>query len=124
MAEWRDELRRRLEGLDLPAEREIAILDELSQHLSEREAGLLAAGAAPDEARRIVLDEIAEQDLLRRGLEAVPRPAKADVPGLPSTGGAAWRHTAQDFRFAVRTLSRDRAYTLTAILAYRRGLNG
>ena len=124
MGEWRDEVRHRLQGLDLPAERELAILDELSQHLAEREAALLEAGTSPDEARRIVLDEIAEHDLLRRGLQQIARPAAIDAPGLPHTGGAAWRHVVQDMRYAVRTLSRDRAYTLTAILALAIGIGG
>ena len=124
MAEWRDELRRRLEGLNLPAEREIAIVDELSQHLAEREAALLSSGTAPDEARRIVLDEIAEHDLLRKGLQAIPPPPKTETPGLPHTGGAAWRLIAQDIRYAIRTLSRDRAYTLTAVLALAIGIGG
>src|SRR5436190_18594105 len=117
MDRWRDEVRRRLEGLDLPADRELAIVEELSQHLFEREAALLAAGTSPDKARRIVLDEIAEHELLRRGLQAIPRPPVIDVPGLPPTGGPAWRHLVQDIRYAVRTLTRDRAYTLTAVLA-------
>ena len=56
MDDWRAEVRRRLEGLDLPPERELAILDELSQHLTEREAALLASGTAPEQARRLVLD--------------------------------------------------------------------
>jgi len=122
MGDWRDEVRRRLEGLDLPAERELAILDELSQHLTERETALLASGVPPDQARRIVLDEIAEHELLRRGLQALPQPARLDAPGLASTGGAAWRHLLHDLRYAVRTLSRDRAYTLTAIVALAIGI--
>src|SRR5262245_45563701 len=104
MGDWRDEVRRRLDGLGLPAEREIAILDELSQHLAEREKAVLASGASVDQARRIVLDEIAEHELLRRGLQALPQPTRVDTPGLANTGGAAWRNLGQDVRYAVRTL--------------------
>jgi hypothetical protein len=57
-----------------------------------------------------------------RGLQALPQPARLDAPGLAPTGGAAWRHLLHDLRYAVRTLSRDRAYTLTAVLALAIGI--
>ena len=55
MPDWRDDVRRRLAGLNLAPAREMEIVDEVSQHLTDREASLLARGVAPDEARPITL---------------------------------------------------------------------
>ena len=125
MHDWRDELRKRLEGLDLSPTREAELIDELSEHLKEREASLLRSGVAPDEARRIALDEIADTEKLRRDLERVlPNPAVDPPVGLPNTGGFRLRHIGQDLRYAVRTLIRDRGYAVTAILALAIGIGG
>src|ERR1700750_2195983 len=124
MDDWRDEVRRRLEGLGLTPERELAILDELSEHLIDRETALLASGTTKEQARRIVLDEIAEHELLEKGLRPPRHASPLDPPGLPPTGGAAWRHILRDVRYALRTLSRDHAYTLTAVLALAVGIGG
>ena len=124
MPDWRDDVRRRLAGLNLAPAREMEIVDEVSQHLTDREASLLARGVAPDEARRITLDEIDDHELMQRDLErSVPNPLAMPPIAAPS-GGARLRHIGQDLRYAVRTLIRDRGYALTAILALAIGIGG
>ena len=87
MPDWRDDVRRRLAGLNLAPAREMEIVDEVSQHLTDREASLLARGVAPDEARRITLDEIDDHELMQRDLErSVPNPLAMPPIAAPSGG--------------------------------------
>ena len=124
MHDWRDELRQRLAGLNLAPTREAELIDELSEHLTEREASLLRNGTPPDEARRIALDEITDHEKLRGDLQRILPPPTLDPPVAAPTGGARWRHIGQDLRYAVRTLVRDRGYAVTAVLALAIGIGG
>lgn len=125
MHDWRDELRLRLQGLDLSPTREAELIEELSGHLREREAALLRSGVEPDEARRTALDEIADTEKLRRDLERVLPPPSLEPPlAAPSTGGFRFGHIGKDLRYAVRTLIRDRGYAVTAVLALAIGIGG
>jgi predicted permease len=68
--------------------------DEIEQHLEDRYRELVAAGAPPDEAARVVLEEV-------RGW--TPRPARLDgVRG--------------DLTFALRTLRKNPGFTLVVLL--------
>jgi hypothetical protein len=50
---WKEEIRKRLEGLRLAPAREAEIVEELAQHLEEDYQALLAQGVAEAEALRI-----------------------------------------------------------------------
>ena len=50
MAEWRDEIARRLAPLGLDPSREAEIAEELAQHLEDRWRELVARGATPEDA--------------------------------------------------------------------------
>ena len=52
MPEWKEEIRRRLADLKLESARETEIIEELSQHLADRYAELLARGVTEAEAER------------------------------------------------------------------------
>ena len=75
MREFRDEVRRRLDGVTLDPARQIEIALEISQDLEERYEELVAGGATPAAARAQALSELEEHDTLARELaRAVPPP--------------------------------------------------
>src|SRR6266571_8137297 len=78
MPEWKDEIRKRLAGLQLEATREAEIIEELAQHLDDRDAELLAGGMTVEEAWRAALAEIGESELLGQELGRVERPTRRE----------------------------------------------
>jgi hypothetical protein len=59
MPEWRQLVRERLQGINLPPADEIGIVEELAQHLEDRYRELCGAGTTHEEALTRSLDEIA-----------------------------------------------------------------
>ena len=80
MPDWRRELGQRLSGLPLDPARAAEIVEELSQHLAEFHAELLAGGASPEEAARRTLVELRESALI----------SNLARWRASSTGSAAW----------------------------------
>jgi hypothetical protein len=58
MPEWRQLVRERLQGINLPPADEIGIVEELAQHLEDRYRELCSAGRTQEEALTRSLDEI------------------------------------------------------------------
>jgi hypothetical protein len=85
MPEWTPLLTSRLVKLRSMPSREREIVDELSQHLDDRYAELRAAGTAHDEAMRLALDEIEDEDLLAREMRTL-RQSFASEPIAPRAG--------------------------------------
>src|SRR5512138_928587 len=84
---WRVEVRKRVAGAGLEPTREAEIVEELTQHLEERRAELLAAGTAPDAVDAALLAELdADEALARRLRSAGPR--ATDPPRLGATRGS------------------------------------
>jgi hypothetical protein len=69
--DWKNEISDRVAGLQLEPTREVAIIEELAQHLEDRYAELLAGGAT--EAERGTLAELNESELLIRELRRAER---------------------------------------------------
>ena len=76
MPDWRREVRRRLERSRLDPVRRAAVIEELTQHLEDRYADLVAGGASPDEAERRARAEL-EGAAVDGDTEAPSRPGAA-----------------------------------------------
>jgi putative ABC transport system permease protein len=60
MADWKQEILKRLASLKLAPEREAEIVEELSQHLEDRFLELVSGGSTEDAARRVALEELSD----------------------------------------------------------------
>jgi putative ABC transport system permease protein len=118
MPDWRAEIASRLRTVRLDPAREAEIIDELSQHLDERHEELLSAGASAEEALRTALGELLDAEALAEEMrplrQAQVRPRQPGDPRLARLSA--------DFRISIRSLARERAFTLAAVLTFAIGI--
>ena len=119
---WATEVRRRLGPLRLSPEREVDIVDELSQHLAEHYRELIAGGTSDAEAARQTLALFREGNLLANYMAPL-RQSQAPPPITPGvTGGGVFAGLWQDFRCATRTLTKQPGFAATAALTLALGI--
>jgi len=115
MPEWAREVRARLSPLRLSPTREAEIVEELSQHLQDRYAELIAGGALPEDARRLALDLFQNDQALARYLAPLRQahPTVSFTQGEPTGSGMSdvWL----DARYAVRQALMQPGFTAIVV---------
>jgi putative ABC transport system permease protein len=115
---WTQALRKRLHALQLPAEREAAIVEELSQHLEDRWRELVARGASADAAARSIDDELSLD-----GLQAYLAQTKHKTrPKTEAPTGYILHDLWRELRYATRTLLARPAFAAIAVLSLALGI--
>lgn len=118
---WKQHVRSALAGFPVAPTREAEIVEELSQHLSDREQELLASGKASEEAKQIVLSELAGHELiqqLRRSEQGYSEPPTLGGSSSGSLLPSIW----YDLRYALRLLRLNPTFTAVAVVSLALGI--
>src|SRR5215813_10237846 len=86
MPDWKLEILKRLAGLKLAPAREAQIAEELGEHLEDRYRELIAGGATEEQARRVALEELGDEEILAGGLRHVEKTANPEPITLGESG--------------------------------------
>ncbi len=121
MRDWRDEVRRRVATADLAPADEADVVEELTQHLEDLEAELLAGGTDAAAAAAAVAAELGARRPLAAALAAVRARSHGPRRPLPAPGAGPVAGLGSDLRAAVRALRTNPGYAAAAVLTLALG---
>src|SRR4051812_38728274 len=113
---WMHYIQARLSPLGLAPTRHDEIAHEMSQHLDDRYAELIAGGAADQEALRQTLAEFASSEAFIRRMSMLRQAGKADPDRMAQQGDSAFSGFRLDLRYTLRGLRKDWGFTLAIVL--------
>ncbi|HUN85592.1 MAG TPA: ABC transporter permease [Terracidiphilus sp.] len=123
MPDWKMEIGKRLIELRIEPARAAAVIEELSQHMEDRYEELLAEGMSESEARKRVLDELSETELLAASLPAaVRKPIHSVPPQAAEPSGNLFFDFLRDLRYGLRSMLRAPAFSFFAVLTLALGI--
>src|SRR3954469_9817946 len=129
MPEWNDLLAARLARLSLRPAREREVIDELAQHLEDRYQELRANGTSDEDAVRMALAELEDDDivgrsdnLLAREMRTLRQAAQPEPVAVGAPARTLFGDIGRDVVYAARILHRSAAFSLAAIVTLALGI--
>jgi putative ABC transport system permease protein len=121
--DWHAYVRSHLPPLDMPAERELEIVDELALQLEGAYDSALGRGESPEQARATARAEVPDWSALAATLSRIERPVVSRVPQAvrPRSGGF-MSGLIQDVRYAWRGIMRAPGFAAVALITLTLGI--
>jgi len=119
--DWSRYVRSHLPPLNVSAERETEIVEELAVQLESTYERARASGASEDDARMAAMNEVPDWQAFARNI-AIVEPRHVAPPTAGATHGGIMIGFVQDVRYASRSLMRARGFAAVSIVTLALGI--